>query len=443
MKTGFAKRCITPPTGTPISGYYAPRYVKGVLDDLFARAVVFDDGCKQAAVIALDIVGMGQEYFERIKDAVVKKIGIEKDAIFINCSHTHTGPSLGDEDTGLISSESYIEFFVETVSDTVVYAKQDLKETKMSTASAQAKNISFVRRFRMKDGSVATNPGVNNPNIDHVLFQPNETVKLLKLEREDGDDIFVVNFGTHADTIGGEFISADYSGVVCSTIEKALPGTKCMFLLGCEGDVNHVNVNPTKGESAITKIDFDGVPRGIKHSQHMGRVIAGAVLSACSITEEVKSDKISYASKIVQLPSNQENDRIEEATKIDELYMQGRANELPYKEMELTTVVAEAHRIISLKDGPDYFEYNLSAVKVGDFVFAGIGGEVFTAIGNRILELSPYKDTMLCCITNNYGGYVPNKEAYDEGGYEVVSSNFKKGGDDVIVDGMIDMISKL
>lgn len=47
MKTGFAKRCITPPTGTPISGYYAPRYVKGVLDDLYARSVVFDDGCKK------------------------------------------------------------------------------------------------------------------------------------------------------------------------------------------------------------------------------------------------------------------------------------------------------------------------------------------------------------------------------------------------------------
>ena len=145
----------------------------------------------------------------------------------------------------------------------------------------------------------------------------------------------------------------------------------------------------------------------------------------------------------MQLPSNQENDRLEEATKIDELYLQGRADELPYKEMELTTVVAEAHRIVRLKDGPEHFDYNISAIKIGDLVFAGIGGEVFTAIGNRIAELSPYKDTIICCITNNYGGYVPNKEAYDEGGYEVVSSSFKKGGDDVIINGMIDMISKL
>ena len=81
-------------------------------------------------------------------------------------------------------------------------------------ARTEAKNISFVRRYRMRDGSVATNPGVNNPNIDHVLGTPNETVKLLKLFREGADDIFIVSFGTHPDSVGGEYISADYMGFV-------------------------------------------------------------------------------------------------------------------------------------------------------------------------------------------------------------------------------------
>lgn len=168
----------------------------------------------------------------------------------------------------------------------------------------------------------------------------------------------------------------------------------------------------------------------------MGRIIAGAVLSVYSITEEIKTDKISYASAKVELPSYRENDRLDEAKNIHDLYVAGRASELPYKEMELTTVVAEAKRIIKLENGPESFEYFLSAIKVGDLLFAGIGGEVFTEIGNRICENSPFKNTILCCLTDSSGGYVPTSSAYDEGGYETKSSSLKPVSDDIIVEGM-------
>jgi hypothetical protein len=295
----------------------------------------------------------------------------------------------------------------------------------------------------MKDGTVATNPGVNNPNIDHALGTPNETVKLIKIEREDGDDIFLVNFGTHPDSVGGEYISADYIGYVCSILENAVPNTKCMFLLAPQGDVNHINVHPTKGESAITEIDFDGVPRGIKHAEHMGRILAGAVLSIASITEEIKTDKISFAFKRVDLPSHQENDRLEEAKRICEFYESGRTAELPFKEMELTTAVAEAKRIVDLENGPASYAFFLSAIKMGELVFAGIGGEAFTEIGNRIYEASPFKTTVLCCLTNSAGGYIPTRTAYAEGGYEAKSSRLAPGGDDIIVEGMKEILSSL
>lgn len=54
-----------------------------------------------------------------------------------------------------------------------------------------------------------------------------------------------------------------------SILENAIPNTKTMFLLAPQGDVNHVNVHPAKGEREISKIDFDGVPRSIKHAEHI------------------------------------------------------------------------------------------------------------------------------------------------------------------------------
>lgn len=444
MKTGFSKICINPPYRTPICGYYEERLTKGVLDDLFVRAVAFDDGKNRAVIIALDLVGFAQNYFDAMKASICETTGIDKDAIFINCSHTHTGPLVGkDFASEKESSKAYDEFLISSVRDAAVYALNDLKESTLSTAKSKAENISFVRRYRMKDGTVATNPGVKNSEIDYALDTPNETVKLVKIKRECAEDIFIVNFGTHPDSVGGEYISADYIGYICSIIESAVPNTKCIFLQGVQGDVNHVNVNPTDGESAISKIDFDSVPRGIRHAEHMGRVIAGAVLSVCSVTEEIKADSISFASKKIDLPSHQENDRLEEAKKIYELYEAGRADELPFKEMALTTAVAEATRIIRLQNGPESFPFYLSAIKIGELVFAGIGGEPFTQIGNRICENSPFKETILCCLTNSEGGYIPTTKAYSEGGYEAKSSSLKPGCDDIMVDGMVQFLKEL
>ena len=136
-------------------------------------------------------------------------------------------------------------------------------------------------------------------------------------------------------------------------------------------------------------------------------------------------------------------DKLEEARKIVKIHDEGRDSELPYKEMELTTVVAEAKRIVRLENGPEYFPFFLSAIKVGDMVFAGIGGEAFTEIGNRICENSPFDTTILCCLTNSVGGYIPTTKAYSEGGYEAKSSSLAPGGDDIMVNGMIDLLKSL
>ena len=76
MYTGYAKKCINPLYGAPISGYYEERLTKGVSDDLYARAVAFDDGKNKAVVIAIDVIDLGQKYFDAIKtyDALLTEI---------------------------------------------------------------------------------------------------------------------------------------------------------------------------------------------------------------------------------------------------------------------------------------------------------------------------------------------------------------------------------
>lgn len=444
VKTGFAKIPITPPLGTPVCGYYKERFTKGVIDDIFVRAIAFDDGKNKAVILCAELCLLTKEHCDDFRKTISDFTKVPVEGIFITCTHTHTGPSVPKDPNNADAEEKYYyEVIKRALRDAAQYALNDAKESRFYIAEGEAKNISFVRRYRMKDGSVRTNPGVGNKDIDHALGEPNETLKLVKVVRENADDIYIVNYGTHPDTIGGEYISPDYPGYVCDTLENAIPSSKCIFLLAPQGDVNHVNPAPSKGERAITEMDFDDVPRGLEHAKHMARVIAGGVLSVCTIAEEMEMDSISFACENVSIPSHQENDRLEEAKKINELYLAGRQWELPYKGMELTTVVAEAYRIVTLADGPESFEFNLSAIKVGDFVFAGIPGEPFTEIANRIYAGSPYATTILCCLTNGGGTYFPTSRAYEEGGYEARGSQLAPGGDDVIVNGMCDLLKKI
>ena len=337
----------------------------------------------------------------------------------------------------------YEQFMMTQFRDAAHYALEDLKETTFSVSAGEAKNLAFIRRYRMKDGSVRTNPGVGHPDIKEALGTPTDTVKLIKLEREAADDIYIVNFGNHPDVVGGEYISADWPGFVRSTLEKTLDGVKCLFMTGTQGDVNHINPNPTEGQKKGTFIDFDSVPRGYEHAKYMGRAVAGAVLQICDKTEPVTIGKIKYTGATVTVASNQDNSRLEEAERIVKLHQDGKDAELPYTEMELTTVVAEATRIVLLKDGPESFDFNLTAISFGDIAFTGFPGEPFVEIGRRVEAASPFAVTHTCCLANGGDSYFPTTSAFDEGGYEARSSKLKKGVDEILIDGALKLLNKL
>ena len=126
-------------------------------------------------------------------------------------------------------------------------------------------------------------------------------------------------------------------------------------------------------------------------------------------------------------------EELPEAHRIDDLHNAGRDDELGYSGMMLTTVVAEAWRMVSLEHGPEYYEMDLSAIAIGDIAFVGIPGEPFAGIGFGIGEAEGWDLVLTTCITNGKQGYFTMKEAYDEGGYESRSSFFKAGVAETII----------
>lgn len=443
LHAGFARTNINPMLGIAVSGYFVERYADGILDDLEANCLALSVGQTKTLLIAFDLLGPKTECYDMFRESISKATGIATDAIFISATHTHTGPIVdhGSDDAKI---QEYLKFLCNRVTDVAVIALQDMKPARMGWGIGQANNVAFVRRFRMKDGSIQTNPGVNNPDIVEPIGSIDERVNVLRFDREGAETIVLANFGNHPDVVGGCSISGDWPSMTRRTVEKVLENTKCIFFNGAQGDVNHVNVHPKGGDFNGMFHDFDGVSRGYAHAQHIANVVTGAVLQVYEKVSYLDVDTIKTMSHVFQLASNMPNpEDLPNARYINQMHLDGKDAELPYKGMMLTTVVAEAQRMLRLEHGPDSFRMELSGVAIGPVVLVGIPGEPFNDIGLGIKDSEGWDVILPCCLTNGYIGYFPTMNAYTEGGYEARSSSFKAGVAERIIEEAKKMMEKL
>ena len=86
---------------------------------------------------------------------------------------------------------------------------------------------------------------------------------------------------------------------------------------------------------------------------------------------------------------------------------------------------------------------NITAARVADIAFVGIGCEVLTEIGMAIKAASPCKHTFVITHCNGAAGYLAPEHLYIEGGYEIRSSPFAPEAAALVVKEAVRMLHKL
>ena len=480
FKAGFARVDITPPLGNFMPGYYVERYAKEVLDPLQINMVAFSDGKTTALVAQYDTEGLSDMVADRMRDAIVKATGVNRDAIILHASHTHDGGFLGvrpadgsDTGDGVPQklgklTDLYVDLAVTRSADVAVNAIRDLKPARLSYGRSEAKRISFGRRYVMKNGKVATNPGTNNPDIVRPAGSADEQVQVLRIDREGGKAICIINFQTHPDVVGGETITADWPGLTRKVFEAATFGeTLCMVVNGTQGDVNHCNVLPRPGELNGLKRDFDAVDRGYDHAKHMANVLAASALNVWMKCVALDAGEVKFGTALVKTPVHKAKDSeaknlawaedvwaLHEKSEKDGVV--GKAGDYVtakygWKEMELTTEVARAGRIRNMaKLKSDCHQIPIYAIAIGKSVaFGGFPGEPFNDIGKVLKAKSPFALSIFSCLSNGSRGYFPYfdsaKEAasYEESGYEFATSPFGESVAADLIAGELALLGRL
>ena len=70
-------------------------------------------------------------------------------------------------------------------------------------------------------------------------------------------------------------------------------------------------------------------------------------------------------------------------------------------------------------------------------------GEIFVELGLAIKKASPFKHTFIAELANGSIGYIPNRSAYAEGNYEVVSARCAEGSGEMLVDAAVKLLKEL
>ncbi len=418
LKAGFARIDITPPFGTPLAGYYEMRYADGILDPIQLNAVALNDGERTVVLITADVLLVRMAVCDELRELISKNNDIPADHILINSLHPHTSLRIGGKPGGaVVSDKEYLSVLYRKFSDVTKMAIDDMSDATFGTAMQHAtEDISFVRRYFLKDGTLKTNPGSHAPEeIERPAARSDNNVYLLRFVREGKPDIALVNFGTHPDVIGKTKISADWPGFVRRFVEKEHENTCCMLMNGFQGDTNHINFQVEK-----EKRFPDG--RGYKHSERMGRVIADTVKLLWDKTETRENYKLfAQMSSIFNKCSTRGEEHYEECKAFAVRY---RAGDYSVRVTPSGISLPEACRIADIPEQPVYHKIPITVIALGDVVFFGLGGEPFTEYGYLARERFPEKFFFTATCANGGEGYLPSKQAFDQGGYEVICSHF-------------------
>lgn len=446
LKAGFARIDITPMLGIPLAGAFELRPASEIMDPLEATALAVSDGKTTALFVSLDVLQVPRILAKDLQQAIMEATGVPVECIYLHGTHTHSGPFVYKENPHPLVQE-HLRTLTHKAADACVMAIKDLKPAKMGWAVGKESRVAFIRRFRMKDGSAMCNPGIHNPEIEGYIGKIDDRVNILRFDRGEDDSLVLVNFGNHPCVVGGTGISADWPGFMRRTVEAALPGCKCVFFNGCEGDVNHINVFLKDTDRPLTyDQDEKFKKQRYDYTRYIGRVMAGTVLQEFDRVKYVDVDSVRCLQRTVQIPNNiPDPSEVPAAKKLVERLEAGEVDALhaEYPGMMFETVMGNARRITKMENGPAYEEMEITAIALGNVAFVGYPGEPFSEVGFRTKNTEGWELILPTACTNGGQGYFPMEYDYKDATYEAVASRFKPGAAELLISNAKEMLEQL
>lgn len=416
FRAGAAEVVITPPIGTPLDGY-GGRFggAVGVHDDLYARAIVFDDGATQGAIVGCDLVGIDRRLAQAVREMVQDATGMPGGHIMVAATHTHAGPAGLRADMNAVLTDSTARL----TAGAVIAAHRALRPAVLKAGRGDVDSVSQNRRD--PDGQIGT-------ELQVLLFDSPQPFE--------APIASIVNFACHATVLFGTnmHISADYPGAVVRTVKRVLDDAPVVYLNGACGDVNPSWMEQNYDEvTRVGSIIGSEAARRLQELRPLGHRHRTWNIRWDELTERdvtsgvlVEAPRLRIASAKVDVPAR--------TFDAPETY-DGRIGAL---RAELSTVAGDdvdgRHRLmaqLTMLQGERGFAAQfhprgaltlhpeVQAISFApDVAVLGLPGEFFAETAEALRASAGVERLLIACYANHHVFYVVPKHAFADGGYE-------------------------
>jgi hypothetical protein len=396
------------------------RISQKVRDPLTATALALEtrgkDGQReQAILISCDLLFIRKSVQERLQQMLKDRLpGFDSEKLFLNATHTHTGPGFSDQDfgtlydvskdRGVMKATEYADFFVERAAQIAVEAWQSRKPGGMSWALGHAV-IGWNRRAHYFNGSSVMYGKTNRPDFANLEGSEDHGVEMLFFWGEDKTPTgIVVNIAcTAQETEGLSEVSADFWHDVRLELRRRL--SRDVFLLpqcAPAGDNSPHLLFRARAEEVMRQ------RRGLSGRQEIARRIVDAMENCLPL-----------AGKDIQ-------------TSTVFKHTVAKADLPPQKPPAAPFYTTDSIAPI---------EFHV--LRLGDVALATNPFELYLDYGLRIKARSPAVLTFLVQLSCQHCGYLPTQKGVEGGGYSADKFVVGPQGGQVLVDETVKQLNAL
>jgi neutral ceramidase len=436
LSAGAAEIVITPPAGTPTLGTI--QRSTGINDDLYARALVLNDGRQRIAILSLDLIGMDFELADEIRNAITTHTGIT--ISLVHCTHNHSAPftipwSVLGPRWLAGSGKPWRDNLAPRLAELVSQAEAKSEAAVLAPGRAPVQ-IGTNRRLP-SGGGIVMKPNPDGPIVPWV--------DVLCVDRRDESPTAILfSHAAHPVIIHGasRSISAEFPGFAAGKLKERF-GRNVVTMFG-QAFAGNINADPLRG--------------GIAAAEQAGDVLAAAAFEAISQSQVIPSLEFTVTSAhstlcFQALPSKpscrevlrQAEERLEKrygkaAFSDEELWdMQDEAGTAKVQEechaaddvqpMEGTAwwmmdTVLCLRDLLNKSENRDQrpLRFDAHMLRIGDhWSLLAATHELFAEYQLLLDKAAPTEHNMMLGYTNGCESYIPTDQDLALGGYEAAS----------------------
>jgi hypothetical protein len=391
-KIGLGQVKITPERPVFLAGYASRnKPFEKIEADLYAKALALEDrDGHRVVLVTSDLIGLPAAVAEPVCERLRDKIGLKREQILINSSHTHTGPQLSLDASardGQPAGEAertveYTRQLQDTLVEVVQQAAAHLEPARLSWGAGVCPFVMNRREFT-PDGVIL---GVNARGL------ADRTAPVLRIDAPDGT-LKAVLFGAavHGTTLTDRNyeLCGDYAGFAQAFVQEKNPSAQALFMIGCAGDANPY----PRGTMELAR----------EHGTTLGKEVCRVLETKLRPIQGPLKVAFDQAALPLQVPERAELEK-----------RAAGKNSLQ---------AGIAKRMLAILDRGDKLPTHYTApVAVwqfgGDLTLVGLSGEVVVDyVGMLEKALGPNR-LWITAYCNDVFGYLPSARVLEEGGYE-------------------------